>query len=88
MMLKIEAPKLPDGPPLAFGGSLVNQISTYRPLALECTSKVVVPPGTPSCWATVANELTEAGSALPSLPIMIDTLAPGVDPNVTVTELS
>src|SRR5579872_588265 len=89
----------------AMGGSLVNQISTYRPLALLLTGNVTVPPTSAFC-ATVVMELANDWEALSSaaaseveplfvcgagtdpagVPSLISTVAPGIAPNVTVTD--
>jgi hypothetical protein len=69
------------------GGSLVNQISTYRPRAGLDVRKVCVPP-TSSALATVVK-LPRVEAARVSLPpSSTATSAPGSAPKVTVTYLS
>ena len=72
------------GPPL--GGSLVNQISTYRPDAELLVWNVWVPEPTSFCLATLVNEARPPGETLVLLPDLDLTLAPAAGPNVTCTD--
>src|SRR4029077_14234587 len=72
---------------LGLGGSLVNQISTYRPLGDFFVWKVWVPGPTSFCLSTLVNEARPAGATDGLLPTSMATLAPAVGPKVICTEL-
>src|SRR5215813_7552091 len=68
-----------------FGGSLVNQITTYRQAA-ELPMRNVTGPLTSFPVATVVIDSRFAALRVAELPTSTLTSAPGTDPNVTTTD--